>query len=239
MLIDGELTENRAAAVRAHLGDCRACRDEVEALRGLVQDVARPVAPLPGSFERVMNRLDEAPPRARRVGWRGVGAMLGAAAALVLALGLHARSRPELQGSLVARGVSAAPSIARDVGVTVYRGSNRLEALRQGDAVDADTAYSVGYRNIGPGPAFAVVFARDARGEVHWIAPAWLDPREDPSSLSLPPSEREVRPSGAVVFDRPAPGDMHVFVVLTERPLHVSEVEQVGAAVDLTTLRSR
>jgi hypothetical protein len=240
MLIDGELTENRAAAVRAHLADCRACRSEADGLRGLVQDVARPVAPLPGAIERLMVRLDEAPRAARRDRWRGLGAVLGAAAVLVLVLGVRVRGRPEARGGLVARGVSASRSLGRDVGVTVYRGSDRLEALRQGDDVDPDTAYSLGYRNLGgDASAFLMVFTQDSRGDVHWVAPVWLDPREDPSSESLQHADREARPSGAVVLDRPAAGDMHVFVVLTERPLRVSEVEQVGGTFDSTGLRSR
>jgi|HubBroStandDraft_2_1064218.scaffolds.fasta_scaffold13134_3 hypothetical protein len=240
MLLDGELTENRATAVRAHLEDCRACRGEADALRGLVQDVARPVAPLPGAMERLMSRLDEAPRDARRARWRGLGAILGAAAVLVLAVGVRVRSRSELSGGLVARGVTASHSIERDVGVTVYRGSNRLDALRAGDDVDPGTAYSVGYRNLGPNAsAFAAVFAQDARGEVHWIAPAWLDPHEDPSSEPLRHADREAPPAGAVVLDRPAPGDMHVFVVVTERPLRVSEVEGIGGALDPAGLRAR
>jgi hypothetical protein len=112
--------------------------------------------------------------------------------------------------------------------------------LRPGDAVDEGTAYSMGYRNLGAGAsAFAAVFARDARGEVHWIAPAWLDPHEDPSSVSLQHTDAELRPSGAVVLERAARGELHVFVVLTERPLQVSEVEAVGAALDAAALRSR
>jgi hypothetical protein len=240
MLIDGELTENRAAAVRAHLEDCRACSDEAEALRGLVRDVARPVAPLPGAMERLVGRFDEAPQATHRARWRGFGAVLGAAAVLVLALGMRARGRPELPGSFVARGGAASHSLERDVGVTVYRGSSRLEPLRPGDAVDPDTAYSLGYRNLGVGAsAFATVFAQDARGELHWIAPVWLDPHENPSSEPLPHADHEVRPSGAVVLDRPASGDLRVFVVLTERPLRVSEVEDVGGALDAAHLRAR
>jgi hypothetical protein len=240
MLIDGELTENRAAAVRAHLEDCRVCRGEADALRGLVQDIARPVAPLPGATERLMSRLDEAPRAERRRRWRGLGAVLGAAAMLGLALGVRVRGRSELQGSLVARGAWASPSIERDVGVIVYRGSNRLEPLRQGDWVDADTAYSLGYRNLGAAAsAFATVFAQDARGDVHWIAPAWLDPHEDPSSESLQHADREAPPAGAVILERPAPGDMHVFVLVTGRALRVSEVEAMGGPIDPARLRAR
>jgi hypothetical protein len=238
-LIDGELTENRAAAVRAHLDDCRACRSEADSLRGLVRDIAQPIAPLPGALERVMGSLDEAPRASRRARWQGVAAMLGAAAAVVLALGIRAH-RPDTQGTLTARGGPAAHTLERDVGATVYRGTTHLEPLRQGDDVDPETAYSLGGRNLGPaGSAFVMVFAQDARGDVHWIAPAWLDPHEDPASDSLPHAERESRPSGVVVLERPAAGDMRVFVVLSERPLHVSEVERVGGVLDAAKIQAR
>jgi hypothetical protein len=239
-LIDGELTENRATTVRAHLQGCVACRREADALRALVEDVSRPIEPLPGAVERLMGRLDEAPRVARRARWRGMGAAFAVAAAAVLAVGLRTRTRADLPGTFTARGAVEGPSIERDVGVTVYRGTSHLEALRPGDDVEADAAYSIGYRNLGPdGSAFAAVFAQDARGEIHWIAPVWLDPHADPASESLAHAAREARAPGAIVLDRPAPGDLRVFVVVTTQPLRVSEVEGAGAALDVQGLRRR
>jgi hypothetical protein len=216
------------------------CRREEGALRALVEDVSRPIEPLPGAVERLMGRLDEAPRAPHRARWRGMGAAFAVAAVAALAVGLRTRTRADLPGTLMARGAPAAPSLEHDVGVTVYRGTTHLEVVRQGDEVAADSAYSIGYRNLGPGDsAFAAVFARDARGDVHWVAPMWLDPHADPASEPLAHAERETRATGAVVLDRPAPGEMHLFVFVTERPVRVSEVEGAGGALDAQGLRRR
>ena len=239
-LIDGELTENRATTVRAHLQGCGTCRREADTLRALVEDVSRPIEPLPGAVERLMGRLDEAPREARRARWRGMGAAFAVAAVVALAVGVRTRTRADLPGTLAARGAPDAPSLERDVGVTVYRGTSHLDVLRPGDDVATDAAYSIGYRNVGPADsAFAAVFAQDARGDIHWIAPVWLDPHADPASESLAHAEREERATGAVVLDRPAPGDLRVFVVVTAQPLRVSEVEGAGRALDVPGLRRR
>ena len=66
-----------------------------------------------------------------------------------------------------------------------------------------------------------------------------LDLRTDPASEALAHAEREARGVGAVVLDRPAPGDMHLFVVVTDKPLRVSQVEGVGGALDAQGLRRR
>jgi anti-sigma factor RsiW len=275
LLVDGELTENRAAAVRDHLQECPVCRHEVEAVRALVRDVVAPVAPRPGALDRLVARFEETPRavgtpgRLRALPWARIGAALAAAAAVVVAIGLHGRgsdgartmiardvasapSSPAREGTLTPRGVAAPPSIVRQAGITVYQGIGHLAPVRNGDVVDIYTAYSVGYRNLGVGDAaFAMVFAVDAAGGVHWIAPAWLDEHTDPASEPMPHAERETPPVNAVALDTPAPGIMRVVTMMTPAPLHVSEVERMlhghrdvgflrgsvpGAVIDETTV---
>jgi hypothetical protein len=100
--------------------------------------------------------------------------------------------------------------------------------VRNGDVVDVYTAYSVAYRNLGAGgAAFAMTFAVDAAGEVHWIAPMWFDEHTDPASEPMPHAERESPPVTGTALDRPALGIMRVVTMMTPSPLHVSEVERM------------
>lgn len=243
LLIDGELTENRATAVREHLAGCASCRRETDAVRAMLADVAAPVDPSPGAVERLLARLDEAPaelPRARWQAW--MVATLGAAAAIAFVLAPKVASRwVAPRGELVARGAPSTHSLARDVGVTVYRAGSSLDVLVAGEAVGAGTAYGVGYRNLGePGSAHLMVFAQDAANDVHWIVPAWLEASQDPASEPLAHADVEALPSQAVVLEHPARGPMRVFTLVTAAPLRVSEVERLaaGGPLDAAALRS-
>jgi hypothetical protein len=240
LLIDGELTENDAAWVRDHLPGCAACRGEVASIRALVSDVAAPIEPRPGALERVLARLDEAPvapaPRWRPV-LAGVGlAIVAAAAAIPLAL--HRLDDP---ARFAARGGVAAPSLSRDVGVTIYRHASRLDRLEPGSKVTAQSAYAISFRNLGAdGAAYLAVFAQDAAGEVHWIEPTWVDPAQNPASVLLPHAEQEAAPRTSVVLEHPAMGAMHLFVLVTPGPVRVSEVEHLaGSTLDVAALRAR
>ncbi|MGH7436225.1 MAG: anti-sigma factor family protein [Polyangiaceae bacterium] len=242
LLIDGELTENRATWVRDHLSGCAACREEVASVQALVRNVAAPIEPSPGALERLLARLDEAraapAPRWRPV-LAGVLGLAAVAAAVALIPAAHLR-RSDPDG-FTARGAPAQPSIARDVGVTLYRHAGRLDLLAAGDYVTAQTAYAVSFRNLGAdGSAYLAIFAQDSAGEVHWIEPTWVDPAQDPASVPLPHADRESPPRTSVVLERPAVGAMHLFVLVTPVPVRVSEVERfAGTTVDAVALRTR
>jgi hypothetical protein len=242
LLVDGELTENHAASVRDHLPGCAACREQVASIRTLVSDVAARIDPRPGALERALARLDEVP-AAPPPRWKPVltGVLGLAVAAAAVALVPVVRSRHGDPAGFTARGESAKPSLARDVGVTLYRHGTRLDPLTAGGTVTAHTAYAVTFRNLGAdGSAYLAVFAQDAAGEVHWIEPTWVDPAQDPVSVSLPHAEREGAPRMSVVLERPAAGMMHVFVLVTSSPVRVSEVERLaGTTLDAAALRAR
>jgi hypothetical protein len=251
LLIDGELTENRSARVRSHVETCAACRAEAEALRALVRDVAHPIAPRPDAVARLLARLDDAPTIVAKKPWERspsaalAGALAGAialAAALALVLGPRMTDHAGVSRDLTARGGPMARSLERDVGVTVYRrGSDRLDALAAGEELGPDAAYAVTYRNLGAaGSAYLMVFAQDASLDLHWIAPAWVDPSLDPASESLAHAETEAPPIEAIALERPAGGPLHVFTLVTSRPLRVSDVERFGSrALSAAMLRAQ
>lgn len=242
LLLDGELTENRALRVREHVAECTVCRAEVESLHRLVRDVSAPVEPLPGALERVMARLDESAPASRgpwRPAWGAVLGVVAVAGAVVLGPAVARHHDHDRASSFTARG-SADRSLARDVGVTLHRHTTRLELLAPGAEVTDDTAYAVSFRNLGPGgSAQLTVFAQDAAGEVHWIEPVWLDPSSDPGSVPLPHSDVESAPRSSVVLERPAAGELRIFSVVTAEPVHVSEVEKLASThIDAQALRA-
>jgi hypothetical protein len=243
LLLDGELTENRALRVREHVAGCTVCRAEVESLHRLVRDVAVPVEPLPGALERVMARLDESP-KASRGRWRpalgGVLGVVAVAATVVLGPAIARHGDHGGASSFAARG-SAEHSLARDVGVTLHRHTTRLDLLSPGAEVTADTAYAVSFRNLGPaGSAQLTVFAQDAAGEVHWVEPVWLDPASDPASVPLPHTDTESAPRSSVVMERPATGELRIFILVTTQPVHVSEVERLASTrIDAEALRAQ
>jgi hypothetical protein len=236
-LLDGELTENRARALRAHVEDCTACRDELASWQRLIARVAVPAPSPAGASQRVMARLDDATsPIATRRRWPAFGGLaLAASAAVALAIALH---WPRAHGpELVARG-GGVHSLARDVNVSVYASEATLRPLHDGAAISANTAFAVSYRNLGA-PAYAVVVAVDAAGDLHWIAPAYLSTATDPSSCPLGLNADDTVLPNATVLDSPAPGPLRVFVLVTPSPIHVSELEQLARPIDASALLAR
>jgi hypothetical protein len=233
-LIDGELTENRARDVRAHVDDCALCRDGLASWQRVVARVAAPVTPSRGAQQRVIARLaEEAAPAARPRRWPAFGG-LAVAAAAAAALVLH---RPPAEPEFTARG-GGEHTLARDVDVSLYASGTNLRVLRDGASITADTALAVSYRNLGA-TAYALAFAVDAAGEVHWIAPAYLSAVTDPSSFPLTAGAHDIVLPNATVLASPAPGHLRVFVVVTSTPLHVSEIEHLAPPIDAAALRAR
>ena len=107
-LLDGELTENRAARLRAHAAGCSRCGAEVAAQERLLEGLRAPVPGLPseGALAAVMGRLDAADqaaaPAARRPDrrrWYDLAAAAAAAVVLVSVTTAPAAARRRLRGA--------------------------------------------------------------------------------------------------------------------------------------------
>jgi hypothetical protein len=227
--VDGEVTANRADWLDRHASECAACRGAVESLRRLTGDIAAPLvdAPPPGSVERVMRNLDSAapePPR-RRAAWWAAGGFAAAAAAAAIVFAVAARGGADGdRGEFTARGGGAGDRrVGATAGVTVYAGGGPIDPPV---AVGARTRFGASYRNLADTPAYAMVFAVDAAGEVHWIYPAYLDPNTDPTSIELPPSRAEQRLPDQVELADPAAGPLRLITIVSPAPIHVSEIER-------------
>lgn len=228
-LLDGELTENRAAELRDHLRACPGCSAELDAQRRLVGFVSAdiPGSPGDGAVEAVMRRLEvAADPAGRpvtRPRLRQVLAALATASALAsLAIVLHSRGTRD-EGEFSARG--AAVTWARKIGVEVWALEDAPRRLGAGDRLASGVPLVVSFSNVDPAPAYLLAFALDDRGEVHWVYPAFLDPRDDPASVRLDASVvQRTLPEAVTLEDVPA-GSLRFVLVVTRDPLRVSSIE--------------
>jgi RNA polymerase sigma-70 factor (ECF subfamily) len=216
--VDALLDRERWRDVTAALGELPPKLREAVTLRFEHQLAYDEIAAIVGANEStVRSRVHHAigQLRARLRGRRWI-ATIAVAALFALAV-----SRIPDDGELAPRGV-AVHSLDRDVDVEVYAAGDTLRVLHDGDAIAVDTPLAVSYRNLGAG-AYAMVFAVDAAGEVHWIAPAYTTATEDPASLPLAHTERDIVLPMATVIE--ARGPVRVYFVVTDSPLHVTEVE--------------
>jgi hypothetical protein len=207
--------------VREHVESCATCRESADSWRKLGEAIGAPIPPEPGAAARLEARLLAAPASAPRSRWSRVWVTTGALVAAAAAVAFVVRSRVHDEGTFTPRGGPVVHSLERDVGVSVAR---------------EGSAFAVSYTNLGA-PAFALVFAVDARNETHWIAPAWIDETTDPESIELTTSQRQITLTRATAFDDLAPGALHVIVAVTPRPHHVSEIEHLPAPITTAAIR--
>ncbi len=205
--------------VLAHFRECSTCRGTLETIGELRAfptslDVDRGVA-------AVMQHVS-----APRRSW----APLLAAAAVLIALvpvGLALRRGAD---TFTPRGSSAGAWLRRGVGVEVRRADAPASPLSSGTAAGTDTRWLVVTRNTDPHrDGYALVFAVDSAGQVHWLYPAHADDTTDEPSLRIAAGTPERPADDLVALESPSLGAATFFVVLSAGPLHVKDVEALGA----------
>ena len=200
--------------------------DDSQLVRDLCAPVAPPIATL---VARVMARLDD-PPARPRWPFAALATAVAVAAGAVLWLALPRN------GELTARGTTR-DELPRLAGITLFALDGELRPLAAGSRVTTATAYVAAYRNAGRAPAYALVFALDAAGDVHWLYPAFTDAATDPAAIALAPAPAPTLLADTVVLDEPAPGPLVLCSLVTAAPLHVSDIERMPHA--LAALRAR
>jgi hypothetical protein len=148
-------------------------------------------------------------------------AAIGGAIVLVIAIVFV------LRAAVFSRGAGGA-NIANDVHVTV-KTTPGPRPIADSSRVEKKAEYSASYTSTYARRAYVLVFAVDAAKEVHWIAPAFTDPQQDPSAVEIERTESEMPLRSSVVFDGIAEGKLSVFAVVTERLTHVSDIERIPA----------
>lgn len=229
-LVDRQLSEDEAQALRAHARGCARCQAELRNTEVLVARIAAPLEPAASTEEavaRVMRRVHAGaaerrvtPPRARS--W------VGGAAAAALAAGLAVfmlRPSPG-QETFTARGGPVEATLGRSVGITFH--GPGAAPLAPDAVVPADAGFGVRYRNLDTRePVYLLAFAQDARGEVHWLYPAHLREDANEPSVRLAPSAEARTLEEVVVLEEPAPGPLRLVSVVTRAPLGVKDVESL------------
>jgi Putative zinc-finger len=232
--LDGEVSENRAAAIREHLAGCAGCRDVLELERQLVADLAAPVAFADAELVAgLVRRLDAAPARRAAPRWLWPSCATVATLGAVLAVFVATRS-PDDAGELHARGGDhsgepAASAIARRVGLAVYSISPDRARLGDGSRVAPGTAYALSYRNRHDEPLYVLAFAVDSQDAIHWLAPGYVDPSTDPLAAPFPRSDHETMFSDAVVFDDIPTGRLRIVTIVSPMRERISAVERLPA----------
>lgn len=224
---DTNLSPEQLARIEKHLELCGSCAKQVMAIHSLIEDVAAPLGAsrldMAEHVAGVMRRLDTPLATSSRSRWVIWGPLLAAAAALLLSLGLG--SKPEPVGEFAARGGPPQASLSRDVGLQLYAQEQSPRALQPGGRVRRGTPLTAGLRNLGDQRVYLLLFAVDAAGAVHWIAPEFTVPGTDPPATGVEPSQREQLLPSAVVFDDLAAGPLRVVALIDRKPARVSEIE--------------
>jgi len=134
-----------------------------------------------------------------------------------------------------------AEAIARSVGTSLFTVSPRAEPLASGARVSPSTPLVLGYRQLSRTvPLFALVFAVDARGEVHWLYPAFTAAADDPLAIALSPSDATRLMAETVVLDDLPAGLLRVIALVSANRLHVSSIERLrGDELTATALQRR
>jgi len=229
-LLDGELSENRAQQLRGHLPECRRCRERYQRLDGAAAALPHALGePKDDAFVgQVMQRIaqSERNARPRRTGmlW-GAGLTLAASAVAVIAVTLGGTPSPP-QGEYLARGGAAPPSSVDDrtPAVRVFEGRRSEEALKTAATIDANKGFRFQVSNPERDRQL-MLFGVDAKGEVHWFYPGWVDPDAPPSSVPLAAQASPLElPEGVTPEDVPA-GGFEVVALFLDSTTDVVTVE--------------
>jgi len=243
-LIDGELTHNDAAAVRAHVQQCAACRAREAHFARVASTLTRLELPADDAFvASVAQRLDRKSSRPHL--GRLVAPVLAAAAAVVVTVWIARPASSEPVSKFTARGAPspAGPSAGRHLGFEAFvHPSSRAQArrpLREGDVLAPGDGLSFMLYNRSRQEARFLLFGVDAEGSVHWFYPAYLAPGTDPTSPVLAAVPEVVSLSEGVTPDHPAAGTFQVVAVFAPEELRVQRVEQLLTEGSLDALRQK
>lgn len=231
-LLEGEVTENRALELRAHLRACPECTRRLEGERALLGALSAEIdaPPAPDALDRLMARVDEdarsrqGRPSARP--WLRWSMVAGFAAAAVAVLAVVAPLVGTQESHVAARG--AEKRWSAKVAVDLLALGEPSRRLLGGAEVARDVAFTATYRNGNDAPAYLLAYAMDAAGEVHWLYPGHLSQAEDPAAVRLDRAVEDVLLPESVVLDDPAPGPLRCVVILTRDPLRVSAIERLS-----------
>jgi hypothetical protein len=235
-LVDGELAESRAHAVRDHAGACVPCRRAVAQLEQVTGLLRAPVAGALGrhsseSFaDLVLGQLDR--PRAKRARkWPWVAGLaaattIAAAAALVALFVGRPRGPAE---EWAARGSPPGAPAGESVRHVLLRfgriSGDRFDAITPGATIYPNEVVAAEVGRTGRRPLFLLAFVVDAEGERHWIYPAYEVGAPPPSAEPLPAADVPRVLSTMTRLSGPAAGPARLVAIVLTKPASVEPIE--------------
>jgi hypothetical protein len=133
-------------------------------------------------------------------------------------------------GRFVARGSAEAVPVSAEA---LLVQDQRLLPL-EGRSLNPSAVLAVRVTNTSGVTVNLMAFARDAAGEIHWLYPAYQDPRDNPASVAIETGTRGRLMPEVVQPVSPAAGPMRVVTLMLESPLRVHDIERqlAGRAAD-------
>jgi hypothetical protein len=235
-LVDGELAESRAHAVRDHAGACNPCRRAITQLEQVTALVGAPVAGALGrhsseSFaDLVLAQLDRPrPTRARRWPlWPGLAAV-AAAVALALGLVLHHRAPAD---EWAARGSPHGAPTSESVRRVLLRfgriSGDHFDPITPGATIYPNEVIAAEVGRTGRRSLFLLAFVVDAEGERHWIYPAYEVGTPPPSAEPLPTADVPRVLSTMTRLSGPATGPARLVAIVLTKPTSVEPIESAA-----------
>jgi len=225
----GELDESELSELERHLKGCPSCRDHRDFLAKMMTDLSTPLDGDSDDHEVFVRHVMTACARAPEASKRLASLVAFGAAAALTGMVMLSHPAPPLGREveeLTPRGSGALDEPAARVEAFVgKRTGSSAPALLEGAELRPGDGIVVRYSNPTDRDAFLVVLAIDSKNEVHWIHPAYLRESENPESIRLVRRTEQRVLDEIAEPDRPAPGALRVYAIVTDSALHVREVE--------------
>jgi len=235
---DGHVIESRAREIRVHLARCEVCRRASGATERVAAGMREPIAGVlgdrsPESFaDEVLSRLDGA--RASERAWARFPFVVGpllAVAAVMIAVGVAWRA-PAAPAEWTARG--GAPGADNPIRHVLLRfgrvSGGRFAALGEGARLGREDVLAAEVGHTGRKPLFLLAFLVDAKGERHWIYPAYELGAAPPSAEPLPVADGPRPLSTMTRIDGPAAGPARLLGIVLPTRESVDFVESAPVA---------
>lgn len=206
------------SGLREHIDSCACCRAELATLRTLRARLGQlKLAPAAAGFsEELAAKLG----RRRRAAGAGYW-VTGLAACALLALLQLERAAPAFR----ARGGTPAEGARVGFEVRVHGPSGEDTSLPAARCLAADSGYSFVVFNRTRKEQSLMLFALDARREVHWFYPAYPDARTNPRAITIGATPQVLTLPDGVTPEDVAPGELQFVAMFSGAPHTVAEIE--------------
>lgn len=225
--LEDEVTASERAAIEEELENSADARHALQQMQK-VRDLLAAPAPALESID-LASRVRTAVRKPGRAPLEGRGRALpvwlfGVAACLGGALLFFRTQSPNDSREFVAKS-NGAPAAERWAGIRAYRVIDRGTPQPLGAEVSSSDGLLFSYTNLGVQPFdYLMIFALDARGEVHWFYPAYERAGQNPESIAITRGASNV-PLGDLVQQDFAGGALTLYALFTRRPSTVLDVE--------------